>query len=63
MNITTVIHRHNIDFYVTLGVKYICTGLNENTMRQFWQYARTTLNDALLTKYAENKPVYFLPLF
>jgi hypothetical protein len=39
------------------GIKYICTGLNENTMRQFWQYARTTLLDALLTKYADNKPV------
>jgi hypothetical protein len=39
-----------------LGVKYICTGLNENTMRQFWQYARTNELNEILTKYAENKP-------
>lgn len=39
-----------------LGFRYICTGLNESTMRQFWQYERTQeLSDAL-TSYADNKP-------
>jgi hypothetical protein len=38
------------------GVKYICTGLSENTMRQFWQYRRDDNFNVLLTKYAGNKP-------
>lgn len=38
------------------GVTYICTGLNENTMRQFWQYRRTDRLNELLAEYAANKP-------
>lgn len=38
------------------GVQYICTGLNESTMRQFWQFERTDHLNALLTEYAGNKP-------
>lgn len=38
------------------GFRYICTGLNETTMRQFWQYERTTELSVALTSYAENKP-------
>jgi len=38
------------------GFRYICTGLNESTMRQFWQYERTPELSAALTSYAENKP-------
>lgn len=38
-------------------VKYICTGLNEGTMRQFWQYQRNAELNTLLTEYAGNKPV------
>lgn len=38
------------------GVKYICTGLNESTMRQFWQYARTDELNEVIKKYAENRP-------
>lgn len=39
-----------------LGFRYICTGLNESTMRQFWQYERTPELSAALTKYTENNP-------
>jgi hypothetical protein len=39
------------------GVKFICTGLNESSMRQFWQYPRNEHLDELLTEYAGNKPV------
>lgn len=38
------------------GVKYICTGLNESTMRQFWQFERNEKLNDLLTEYAGNKP-------
>ncbi len=38
------------------GVKYICTGLNESTMRQFWQFERNDKLNDLLTEYAGNKP-------
>lgn len=39
-----------------LGFRYICTGLNESTMRQFWQYERTPELSIALMSYAENKP-------
>ncbi|MCY9546797.1 hypothetical protein [Lysinibacillus xylanilyticus] len=39
-----------------LGFRYICTGLNESTMRQFWQYERTPELSTALMSYAENKP-------
>ena len=36
--------------------RYICTGLNENTLRKFWQYRRTGELHRLLLEWAENKP-------
>jgi hypothetical protein len=38
------------------GIKYICTGLNENTKRQFWQYAINDELDGLLKRFTANKP-------
>jgi len=38
------------------GAKYICTGLNEKTMRQFWQYKQTPSLNGLLDTYAATKP-------
>lgn len=35
--------------------RYICVGLNENTLRKFWQYARTP-EDRLLTEWQRRKP-------
>ncbi len=36
--------------------RYICVGLNENTLRKFWQYARTPELDRLLTEWQRRKP-------
>lgn len=36
--------------------RYICAGLNEDTLRKFWQYRRTGELHALLKEWAENKP-------
>lgn len=44
-------------FLKAQGLRYICTGLNESTMRQFWQYERTPALSAALTSYAASKPV------
>lgn len=38
------------------GQRYICAGLNEKTMRKFWQYKRTDELHRLLREWAENKP-------
>lgn len=38
------------------GVKYICTGLNESTMRQFWQFYRDEKLSELLAQYQAQKP-------
>lgn len=43
-------------FLKAKGFHYICTGLNESTMRQFWQYERTADLNIALTAYGENKP-------
>lgn len=43
-------------FLKAKGFRYICTGLNESTMRQFWQYERTADLNIALTAYGENKP-------
>ena len=59
MNTTDFFFCYSPNLYKHLrqgGVKYICTGLNENTMRQFWVYSRTDKLNDLLTKYTSNKP-------
>ncbi|MED3069278.1 hypothetical protein P4310_27965 [Bacillus thuringiensis] len=38
------------------GQRYTCAGLNENTLRKFWQYYRTEELDSLLTEWQSNKP-------
>lgn len=38
------------------GLSYICAGLNENTMRKFWQYKRDDKLNELLRMWRENKP-------
>lgn len=38
------------------NIRYICTGLNENSMRQFWQYERTNEFERLLSEYTNGKP-------
>ncbi|QIG62609.1 hypothetical protein [Sporosarcina phage Lietuvens] len=38
------------------GQRYTCAGLNEKTLRKFWQYKRTDGLHALLADWAENKP-------
>lgn len=37
------------------GQRYICAGLNEKTMRKFWQYRRTDELHALLHEWADGK--------
>jgi hypothetical protein len=44
------------DFLRAHGQRYICAGLNENTMRKFWQYRRTDELNRLLKEYAANNP-------
>lgn len=44
------------DFLRKHGVRYICAGLNESTMRKFWQYRRDERLNELLTQYAESNP-------
>lgn len=38
------------------GQRYICAGLNEDTLRKFWQYRRTDELHTLLERWTENKP-------
>jgi hypothetical protein len=38
------------------GLRYICAGLNETTMRKFWQYDRTPDFERLLAEYTANNP-------
>jgi len=44
------------DFLRTHGERYICAGLNENTLRKFWQYARTDKLNELLAMYSKERP-------
>lgn len=44
------------DFLRLRGVRYICAGLNETTLRKFWQYRRDERLNELLTQYREGKP-------
>ncbi|MEK4178550.1 hypothetical protein NSQ61_02990 [Aeribacillus sp. FSL K6-1121] len=44
------------EFLRTNGQRYICAGLNENTMRKFWQYKRTPEFERLLATYTTNNP-------
>jgi hypothetical protein len=39
------------------GLRFICTGLSENTGRQFWMYEKHVGLDNVLKQYAANKPV------
>lgn len=43
-------------FLHSRGHRYICTGLNEGTLRKFWQYKRTDELHEALREWAENKP-------
>lgn len=38
------------------GQRYICAGLNEKTMRKFWQYRRNDELSALLNEWQANRP-------
>lgn len=38
------------------GQRYICVGLNEKTLRKFWQYRRTDALHTLLAEWADGKP-------
>jgi hypothetical protein len=38
------------------GQRYICAGLNEKTMRKFWQYRRSDELHRLLRDWADSKP-------
>lgn len=38
------------------GQRYICAGLNEKTMRKFWQYRRTDELHAILDDWKAGKP-------
>ncbi|MDH5159836.1 hypothetical protein P5X88_02745 [Heyndrickxia oleronia] len=43
-------------FLQTQGQRFICVGLNEKTLRKFWQYKRSAELDELLTKWQAQKP-------
>ncbi len=43
-------------FIKAKGFRYICAGLNENTMRKFWLYKRTDELHAVLDEWAKSKP-------
>lgn len=38
------------------GLRYICVGINENTGKKFWQYARGEELDAAITEWQANNP-------
>lgn len=40
----------------TEGLRYICVGINENSGKKFWQYARGAELDAAITKWQANNP-------
>lgn len=40
----------------TRGQRYICAGLNEGTLRKFWQYKRNDELDELLSEWHANNP-------
>lgn len=44
------------EFLRANGQRYICAGLNENTMRKFWQYKRTPEFERLLAEYTAKNP-------
>lgn len=50
-------HSANLQrFLARNGQRYICVGLNENTLKKFWQYRRTGELHRLLDEWAANKP-------
>jgi hypothetical protein len=44
------------DYLRENGQRYICAGLNENTMRKFWQYGRTDELNTLLDAWSASNP-------
>lgn len=40
----------------TEGLRYICVGINENSGKKFWQYARGEELDEAITKWQANNP-------
>jgi hypothetical protein len=44
------------DLLRSKGLRYICVGLNENTMRRFYQYRRTKEFEDILAEYTANNP-------
>lgn len=43
------------DFLRINQQRYICAGLNENTMRKFWQYRRTEELNRLLSAWNDGR--------
>ena len=37
------------------GLRYVCTGLHERTLKKFWQFEKTDELKALLDEYDERK--------
>lgn len=37
-------------------IRFVCSGLNENTMRKFYQYYRTAEFEGVLAEYTSNNP-------
>ena len=44
------------DYLQRNGQRYICVGLNENTLKKFWQYRRSDELHRLLDDWKANKP-------
>ncbi|AUM66385.1 hypothetical protein C0R09_18705 [Brevibacillus laterosporus] len=44
------------EFLKRKGLRYICSGLHEKTLRKFWQYRRDDKLDGSLAEYERNKP-------
>lgn len=50
-------HSPNLHEYLQRnGQRYICVGLNENTLKKFWQYRRSDELHRLLDDWKANKP-------
>ncbi|MCG5252608.1 hypothetical protein [Brevibacillus agri] len=44
------------EFLKRNGLRYICTGLHEKTLRKFWQYRRDERLNGLLAEYEQGNP-------
>lgn len=50
-------HSPNLHEYLQRnGQRYICVGLNENTLKKFWQYRRSDELHRLLSEWQANRP-------